>query len=150
MLTPLEIENKKFAKQMVNGYSVDEVDQFLDDLTEDYTKIYKENTEIKANLEELEEKVSRYKTIENTLQSTLVIAQKTAEDTKNVAREQADQIIKQAENEAKEAVEGLKTQIALKKQELEDTKKQFDVYKAKMEALLVSQVELLKGVNEEE
>ncbi len=150
MLTPLEIENKKFAKQMVNGYSVDEVDQFLDDLTEDYTKIYKENTEIKAKLEELEENVSRYKTIENTLQSTLVIAQKTAEDTKNVAREQADQIIKQAENEAKEAVEGLKTQIALKKQELEDTKKQFDVYKAKMEALLVSQVELLKGVNEEE
>ena len=123
MLTPLEIENKKFAKQMVNGYSVDEVDQFLDDLTEDYTKIYKENTEIKAKLEELEENVSRYKTIENTLQSTLVIAQKTAEDTKNVAREQADQIIKQAENEAKEAVEGLKTQIALKKQELEDTKK---------------------------
>lgn len=114
MLTPLEIENKKFAKQMVNGYSVDEVDQFLDDLTEDYTKIYKENTEIKAKLEELEENVSRYKTIENTLQSTLVIAQKTAEDTKNVAREQADQIIKQAENEAKEAVEGLKTQIALK------------------------------------
>ncbi len=150
MLTPLEIENKKFAKQMVNGYSVEEVDQFLDDLTEDYTKIYKENTEIKAKLEELEENVSRYKTIENTLQSTLVIAQKTAEDTKNVAREQADQIIKQAENEAKEAVEGLKTQIALKKQELEDTKKQFDVYKAKMEALLVSQVELLKGVNEEE
>ena len=150
MLTPLEIENKKFAKQMVNGYSVDEVDQFLDDLTEDYTKIYKENTEIKAKLEELEENVSRYKTIENTLQSTLVIAQKTAEDTKNVAREQADQIIKQAENEAKEAVEGLKTQIALKKQELEDTKKHFDVYKAKMEALLVSQVELLKGVNEEE
>ena len=150
MLTPLEIENKKFAKQLVNGYSVDEVDQFLDDLTEDYTKIYKENTEIKAKLEELEENVSRYKTIENTLQSTLVIAQKTAEDTKNVAREQADQIIKQAENEAKEAVEGLKTQIALKKQELEDTKKQFDVYKAKMEALLVSQVELLKGVNEEE
>ena len=150
MLTPLEIENKKFAKQMVNGYSVEEVDQFLDDLTEDYTKIYKENTEIKGKLEELEENVSRYKTIENTLQSTLVIAQKTAEDTKNVAREQADQIIKQAENEAKEAVEGLKTQIALKKQELEDTKKQFDVYKAKMEALLVSQVELLKGVNEEE
>ena len=58
MLTPLEIENKKFAKQMVNGYSVEEVDQFLDDLTEDYTKIYKENTEIKAKLEELEENVS--------------------------------------------------------------------------------------------
>ena len=39
MLTPLDIENKKFAKQMVNGYSVDEVDDFLDELTRDYEKL---------------------------------------------------------------------------------------------------------------
>ena len=44
MLTPLEIENKKFSKQMVNGYNVDEVDEFLDLLTADYEKLYKENT----------------------------------------------------------------------------------------------------------
>ncbi len=36
MYTPLDIENKKFAKQMMNGYSVDEVDEFLDELTVDY------------------------------------------------------------------------------------------------------------------
>ena len=36
MITPLDIENKKFSKQMMNGYSVEEVDDFLDDLTEDY------------------------------------------------------------------------------------------------------------------
>ena len=35
MLTPLEIENKKFSKQMMNGYHVDEVDEFLDILTAD-------------------------------------------------------------------------------------------------------------------
>ena len=33
MITPLEIENKKFSKQMMNGYSVEEVDDFLDELT---------------------------------------------------------------------------------------------------------------------
>lgn len=38
MYTPLDIENKKFAKQMVNGYSVEEVDDFLDELTIDYEK----------------------------------------------------------------------------------------------------------------
>ena len=41
MLTPLDIENKKFSKQMMNGYSVEEVDDFLDELTEDYEKLYK-------------------------------------------------------------------------------------------------------------
>ena len=41
MITPLEIENKKFAKQMVNGYNVDEVDDFLDEITKDYERLYK-------------------------------------------------------------------------------------------------------------
>ena len=38
MLTPLDMENKKFSKQMMNGYNVEEVDDFLDELTEDYEK----------------------------------------------------------------------------------------------------------------
>ena len=48
MLTPLDIENKKFSKQMMNGYNVDEVDDFLDELTVDYEKMYKESTENKT------------------------------------------------------------------------------------------------------
>ena len=48
MITPLDIENKKFSKQMMNGYSVEEVDDFLDDLTVDYEKNYKELAESKA------------------------------------------------------------------------------------------------------
>ena len=41
-------------------------------------------------------------------------------------------------------------QIALKQKELEDVQKQFDVYKAKMESLLISQLELLKDINKED
>ena len=76
MITPLDIENKKFSKQMVNGYNVDEVDEFLDEITADYEKLYKENKELKDNTEELHNDVGQYKTIESTLQNTLVIAQK--------------------------------------------------------------------------
>ena len=53
MITPLDIENKKFSKQMVNGYNVDEVDEFLDEITADYEKLYKENKALKDNAEEL-------------------------------------------------------------------------------------------------
>ena len=42
MITPLDIENKKFSKQMMNGYSVEEVDEFLDEIGIDYTKKNKE------------------------------------------------------------------------------------------------------------
>lgn len=150
MITPLEIENKKFAKQMMNGYSVEEVDEFLDDLTVDYEKSFKENAELKAKVEDLEASLSHYKTIEGTLQSTLVMAQNTAEEVKEVAKQQAEQIIKEAEGNAKKSVEDLGQEILMKKKELEDLKKQFDVYKAKMEALLISQLELLKDVNNED
>lgn len=150
MLTPLDIENKKFSKQMVNGYNVDEVDDFLDELTRDYEKMYKENAEVKAKVGELEASLEKYKNIETTLQSTLMMAQTTAEEVKNVAQKEADQIIKDAQMEAKTAADELSSQILLKKREIEDVKKQMDVYKAKMEALLISQLELLKDLNKEE
>ena len=149
MITPLDIENKKFSKQMVNGYSVDEIDDFLDQLTLDYEKMYKENIESRNKIEELNKSLEHYKSIENTLQGTLLMAQTTAEEVKNVARQQAEQILNEAQASAKEAVGALDNEIAMKKKELEDIQKQFDIYKAKMESLLISQLELLKEVNKE-
>ena len=150
MITPLEIENKKFSKQMMNGYSVEEVDEFLDDLTVDYEKMYKQSTELKSRVDELEKNLLHYKTIEDTLQNTLVMAQTTAEEVKDVARQQAEQIVKEAEGNARKSVDDLSQQILMKKKDLEDVKKQFDVYKAKMEALLISQSELLKDINKDD
>ena len=150
MITPLDIENKKFSKQMMNGYNVEEVDDFLDDLTVDYSKNYKEITELKAKVDELNKSLEHYKTIEETLQNTLIMAQTTAEDVKNVAKQQADQIVNEAKGTAKKQVEELENEIVLKQKELDDVKKQFDIYKAKMESLLISQLELLKDVNKED
>ncbi len=149
MLTPLDIENKRFGKQMMNGYNVDEVDDFLDELTLEYGKLYKENAELKSKREELDSDVGKYKNIENTLQNTLVMAQKTADEITAVAKQQAEQIIKDAEFSAKNSVEELNAQIVLKEKELEELKKKFDVYKAKMESLLISQLELLKDLKED-
>lgn len=150
MITPLDIENKKFAKQMVNGYNVNEVDDFLDELMISYEKLYKENAELKANAEELNNDVGQYKNIESTLQNTLVMAQKTADEITAVAKMQAEQIIKDAVTKAKQTEDELNLQITMKQKELDETKRQFDVYKAKMESLLISQLELLKDINNEE
>ena len=149
MITPLDIENKKFSKQMVNGYNVDEVDEFLDEITTDYERLYKENKALKENAEELHNDVGQYKNIESTLQNTLVIAQKTADEIQNVAKQQAEHIIKDAEYQAKTRIDELNTQIMMKEREIEELKKQFNVYKAKMESLLISQLELIKDMDEE-
>lgn len=150
MITPLDIENKKFSKQMVNGYSVEEVDEFLDDLTVEYEKKCKDISEKDRLIAQLEKDVAHYKTIETTLQNTLVIAQSAAEEVKNNAKQQADQIIKDAEGNAKQSVESLNQSIVMKKREIGEMEKQFDIYKAKMESLLISQLELIKEINKNE
>ncbi len=150
MITPLDLENKKFSKQMMNGYSVEEVDDFLDDLTVEYTKNYKEVTELRAKVEELNKSLVQYKSMEDTLQNTLVVAQTTAEELKNVAKKKADQMIEEAKGSVKKQIDELDTQIMLKQKEFDDLKRQFDIYRRKMESLIVSQGELLKEINKNE
>lgn len=150
MITPLEIENKKFSKKSFNGYNPEEVDDFLDDLVKDYEILYRRATESQDKIEDLSERVEHYNTIESTLQNTLIMAQSAAEEVKHAAQKQAEQIVKRAENEAKEATIGIDQELKLKKKELEDLRKKFDVYKAKMESLLISQLELLKDINKDD
>ena len=147
MLTPLDIENKKFSKQIMNGYNVDEVDDFLDEIGVDYAKKQKEALEAGKQVEELRASLEHYKNIEETLQNTLLMAQSTAEEVKNVAKQKADQIVNEAKASSQKEIDYLQGQILAKKKEIEDLQKQFDIYKAKMESLLISQLELIKDIN---
>jgi len=149
MYTPLDIENKKFAKQMMNGYSVEEVDQFLDELTLDYEKLYKQTKDNDAKITELEESIAKYKNLESTLNNTLIMAQGAADEIRKTAQQQADQILQDAQGAARQRSVELDQQITMKSKELNELQKKFDVYKAKMESLLISQLELIKEVNKE-
>jgi len=149
MLTPLDVENKRFSKQMMNGYNVEEVDDFLDEIGADYAKKNRDLQEKDKQLEDLKKEIEKYKSLESTLQNTLVMAQSTAEEVKNVAKQQADQLVAEAKSTAeREAIE-LEQKATLKKRELDSLQKQFDIYKAKMESLLISQLELIKEVNKD-
>ena len=161
MISPLDIENKKFSKQMMNGYNVEEVDEFLDQIMQDYETNYKELALTKSKIDELNNALNHYKNIESTLQNTLVMAQSTAEEVKNVSKQQAEQIVAEAQKEAEniirnskegaaKALEEIEQQTKIKEQQFSDVKQQFDVYKAKMEALLISQSEIIKEINKED
>lgn len=161
MITPLDIENKKFSKQMMNGYNVEDVDDFLDELVIDYEKNYKELAEANEKIDKLTNELEQYRNLEKTLQNTLVMAQSTAEEVKVVAKQQADQLIAEAKAKAEEIqregnesslkqLDEIDKQIAIKEKKFEEVKKQFDVYKAKMESLLISQEELIKEINKDD
>ena len=68
MLTPLDIENKRFSKQMMNGYNVEEVDDFLDEIGADYAKKSRDLQEKDKELDELKKEIEKYKSLESTLQ----------------------------------------------------------------------------------
>ena len=161
MITPLDIENKKFSKQMMSGYNVEEVDEFLDQVMQDYESNYKEVVSLKNKVDELNNALNHYKTIEATLQNTLVMAQSTAEEVKNVAKQQeeqviadaqkeADTIIRNAKESASKGLDEIEQQTRAKEQQFSEVKQQFDIYRAKMESLLVSQSEIIKQINQDE
>ncbi|MCI8519686.1 MAG: DivIVA domain-containing protein [Clostridia bacterium] len=145
MITPLDIENKKFSKRALNGYSTEEVDDFLDELTLDYEKIYKEANDSRKTIEHLNEEVNKYRQMEATLQSTLVMAQSAAEDIKNEAREKASTIVSEAQASAQGEIAKIDSAIEQKRMELSEMQRQFDAFKANMEGLLVSHLEMLKN-----
>ena len=160
MLTPLDIENKKFPKS-IKGYNVDDVDNFLDEVTVAYEKLYKENSEYKEQIESMKKDLEHFRSVEHTLQNTLVMAQKTAdqsiadaqksaEEIKTLARQQADQTLAEAQTKAKSAVDDLDRQEFELKMKIDDMKKDFEMYKSQMERLLLAQLDLLNEINKDE
>lgn len=161
------MKTKNSLKEFLIGYSTEEVDDFLDEVTLDYEKIYKEVNEGRKKIDSLNDEVAKFKQMEETLQSTLVMAQSTAEEMQTDARSKADTILNDAQtradtilneakaksenilNDAKASAESeiarINAEVDKKRRELEEMQKQFNSFKTNMEALLNSHMEILKN-----
>ena len=87
----------------MGGYNMAMVDEFLDELTDDYTALYKENAALKAKLKVLVEKVEDYRATEDSMRATLLTAQKMADSIVHEAEAKRDEILAQAETSARES-----------------------------------------------
>ncbi len=143
--TPNDIQNIVFGKKIM-GYSEDEVNDVLDRIIEDYNAYIRENIELKDKLSLLNEGLQHYKTIEDSLQNALLIAQKTGEEIKKNSYEKAENIIKEAEIKAQRIINDANQQVVKIKFEYEEMRKKLHVFKSRVEALLISQLEILKQI----
>ena len=75
-ITPLEIRQKDFEKKL-RGYDKDEVNAFLQSLSNEWERMLEENKELSLKLSQAEKEVSKLREVETSLYKTL----KTAEDT---------------------------------------------------------------------
>ena len=112
MLTPQEVSTHAFTKADFGGYNMAMVDEFLDELTDDYTTLYKENAALKAKLKVLVEKVEDYRATEDSMRATLLTAQKMADSIVREAEAKRDTLMAQAETQAQEKIAALRAEIA--------------------------------------
>jgi len=136
-------------KKSIFGYNEDMVNETLDKVIEDYSAYIRENIELKDKLALLNESLQHYKSIEESLQNTLLAAQQTGEEIKKNAYEKAENIIKDAELRAQKIINDANQEVVKLKLEYEDLKKRLHVFKTKSEALLMSQMEMLKQLFDE-
>lgn len=146
MLTPLDIHNKSFKKSM-RGYDVDEVDEFLDEIIKDFETLYKENLEIKEKLQQYKDNLGKYKEMEDTLQSTMVLAQKMAEESKKNADKEAELIIKEAGQKAEEIVRGAHVETAEMSNRLNLLKVHEKQLVVKLKTFLKAQLEMVENTS---
>ncbi|MFY9177662.1 MAG: DivIVA domain-containing protein [Caldicoprobacterales bacterium] len=142
-LTPMDIHNKEFTRSF-RGYDEDEVDQFLDEIVEEFERLYKENIDLKDRLSMLVDQINNYKTMENTLKETLVTAQKTADELTESAQKKSELIIKEAEGKAREIIDNAHTKVLEIKKEFDEYRKQMQVFRSRFKNLLETQLEILQ------
>lgn len=148
MLTPLDIHNKEFHKGF-RGYSEVEVDEFLDQVVRDFEEVLRENADLKARIEELGAKVGQYRAMEETLNNTLIVAQQAADEVKASAHKEADLIVERAKFDAAKIGDDALRKTRDAQLEYETVKKQIQVFKTRMKALVKSYMDMLEGTEED-
>lgn len=142
MLTPMDIHNKTFSKGL-RGYAQEEVEQFLEEVVNDYEKIYREHREMEEETDMLRTKLKNYETMETTMTSTLMMAQETAENVKVNARKEAELIIAKAETEKEQMLRDTADSLRSAQEQYNQIMADIGVFRAKLRSLLESQLELV-------
>ena len=79
MLTPQQIDQVSFGRSTFGGYDMQQVDEFLEPLTEDYVTLYKENALLKSKMRVLVGKLEEYRKNEASMKDAVINAQKTCD-----------------------------------------------------------------------
>jgi len=106
-ITSLEIKDKTFSTRF-RGFDPEEVDEFLDIVVRDYEDLVRSNHDKDLHIKSLEDRLSYFDEMKDSLSQSVLIAQDTAERVKQAAAERSNNIIHQAEQDAQRLLEEAK------------------------------------------
>ena len=103
-ITPLDIQNHVFPRT-ITGYARDEVEAFLNMVSDDDEALLRETQLLREQVIRLEVQVERLASNEAILQETLITAQRLSEDLKRTAVREAETLIGEAEVKAEKVLD---------------------------------------------
>ena len=143
MLSLNEIKNHEFKKGI--GYTKKSVDDFVNEIVESFEEVNRENAELKEKLTTLSEGMQYYKSIEKTLQKSLVLAQKTADEKKEKALSNAKIIEKVARSRADSIITKAKADLDAIYRQTDELNRRFELYKSYVKNLITTQLDLINS-----
>ncbi|NLM50729.1 MAG: DivIVA domain-containing protein [Clostridiaceae bacterium] len=147
MFSPLDLEKIEFPKYFLGGYRKEDVDNIFAELVKDYEALYKENIALKDKIAVLDGLVQQYKSVEETMQNALMVAQGTGEEIIRQAKEKAEIIEKEAKIRAEGIAENLKKEIEELTRQKEALKNEIAKFNIKCQSLLQSQMDIIKELS---
>jgi cell division initiation protein len=146
-LTPAEIIHWQFRRRLF-GYSVRDVKDFVQKVSETVAELMEENRSLKEERERLLERLQVYQAIEQQLQNALVVAEKTADEIKKQAQREAELIIAQAQHESEQMKTNARRQVQTMMDEVEQIKQLRTRLVTELRHMLLSYLELLEKSEE--
>ena len=143
MLTPQEVSSRAFPKAALGGYNMGAVDEFLDELTDDYAALYKENAALKAKMKVLVEKVEEYRATEDSMRATLLTAQRMADKIVQEAEIKRNDMLAQAEEAARLKLQDYREQVYVAEERLKQGQLDLAKFVAQSRAICEKQLEFL-------
>lgn len=147
MLTPQEVSEHAFSKASFGGYNMAMVDDFLDQLTVDYTALYKENATLKAKMKVLADSLEEYRATEKGMRRALLAAQQTADEMVREAETRKNELLQGAEVDAQAKIEELRRQIASEEARLRSAQSATAGYVAKVREICRIQAEQMDALD---
>jgi cell division initiation protein len=98
-VTPLDLRQPRFGTAM-RGFDRNEVAAFLEEAATDYENALRENDRLRQEIVRLEASINQFRELEGSLKSTLMSAQKVADDMRENAAQEAARIVRDAEGRA--------------------------------------------------
>ena len=148
MMTPQEVASHVFVKATFGGYNMTMVDEFLDQLTEDYTALYNDNTILKNKLKVLSDSIEEYRATDVAMRKTLLAAQQMADSMVSDAEKKKTQLEQDATQEAQARKSKLEAEIAAEEFRLQQAQKATADYVMKLHALHQEELDYLSRLGQ--